>query len=100
MKKRSPLAEKLKKARKAVGMSQRELGKLIKLSDKAVSSYEVGRASPSIEVLKQIGDLTHKPIQYFIDDEPSVEVDIQGKIKAIEKELSDIKEILTKRKTT
>jgi len=98
MKKRSPLAEKLKKARKAVGMSQRELGKLLKLSDKAVSSYEVGRASPNIEVLKKIGDLTHKPVQYFIDDEPSIEVDIQGKIKSIEKELADIRQILLKRK--
>lgn len=97
-KKRPPLADKLKRARKAVGLSQRELGKMLKLSDKAVSSYEVGRAAPSLEVLKKIGELTHKPIQYFMDEELSTEVNIQGKIKVIESELAAIKQILLKRK--
>lgn len=98
MKRKSPsLAEKLKKSRKAVGLSQREMGKILKLSDKAVSSYEVGRAVPSFESLKQISEVTHKPINYFLEDQPSDSLDIQMKIKTIEKELAEIKAILLKK---
>lgn len=96
MKRRSSFAVKLKKARKAVGLSQKDLGKMLELSDKAISSYEVGRAHPSIDILKKIGEITHKPIQYFLEDETSLEIDIQSRIKSIESELAAIRKLLVK----
>jgi transcriptional regulator with XRE-family HTH domain len=98
MKKRTPLPEKLKSARKSVGLSQRDMGKILKLSDKAVSSYEVGRAAPSFESLRQISEVTKKPITYFLEDQVSDEATIDMKIKTIEQELSEIKAILLKDK--
>jgi len=98
MKKKTSLPEKLKTARKSVGLSQRQMGKLLKLSDKAVSSYEVGRAAPSFESLRQIAEVTKKPINYFLEDQVSDEATIDMKIKTIETELREIKEILLKSK--
>lgn len=92
-----PLAERLKKARQDAGLSQKDLGDSLKLSDKAISSYEVGRAVPSIETLKDISRVTHKPVSYFLDDADPDDVDLQIKIKTIEKELLEIKKILEKK---
>lgn len=92
------LSERLKKARQDSGLSQKDLGSALKLSDKAVSSYEVGRAVPSIETLKDIGRLTHRPVSYFFDEVDPEDLDLQIKIKTIEKELLEIKRILAKRK--
>lgn len=90
----SPLAERIKQARLEAGLSQKKLGQAIKLSDKAVSSYEVGRAVPSLDTLKEIGKFTHKPVGYFVDDGDHQDLDLQIRIKTIEKELLEIKKIL------
>lgn len=98
MKNKSVLAEKIKTARKSVGLSQRDMGKILKLSDKAVSSYEVGRAAPNLDALRQIAEVTHKPISYFVEETVDEESLIEVKIKMIEKELSEIKELLIQKK--
>ena len=66
----------------------------LQLSDKAVSSYEVGRAQPGIEVLRDIGQATGRPVTYFIDDEGAEEIDFTVKIRNIEKELAELKTAL------
>lgn len=90
------IGEKIRYAREEAGISQRELGQILQVSDKAISSYEVGRTIPSIRVLKEIGNVVHKPISYFDDSEPN-DIDLQIKIKTIERELLEIKKILEKR---
>lgn len=94
MKKRLNLAQKIKYARKESGLSQKELASQIQLSDKAVSAYEVGRAQPGVEVLRDIGQATGRPVTYFIDEERSEEIDFTVKINNIEKELTEIKQAL------
>jgi len=89
--------QKLKRARKEVGLSQKDLGEALKLSDKAISSYEVDRATPSLDTLKEISKLIHKPISYFLDEIDHDDLDLQIKLKIIEKELLEIKKILKKR---
>jgi transcriptional regulator with XRE-family HTH domain len=96
MKKRLSLADKIRYARTEAGLSQKELGTKIRLSDKAVSSYEVGRAQPSVDILRDIGDATGRPVTYFIDEERSEEIDLVVKIKSIETELAEIKQALKK----
>jgi len=94
MKKRLNISQKIRYARTEAGLSQKDLAVQLQLSDKAVSSYEVGRAQPGIEVLRDIGQATGRPVTYFIDDEGVEEIDFAVKIKNIEKELTELKKAL------
>lgn len=90
----STLATKIKKARKEAGMSQKKLGNALRVSDKAVSSYEVGRALPPLDTLIEIATLTHKPVMYFLDDTKTAEEDLGYKLDKIEKELAAVRQLL------
>jgi transcriptional regulator with XRE-family HTH domain len=90
----SKLGKKLKKARTGAGMSQKQLAAKLKLSDKAVSAYEVGRAEPSLDVLRQISKLTQVSVQYFTDEMPEKEGDVHMKLKRIEQELAEVKKLI------
>lgn len=92
------LGKRIKYARKETGFSQKKLSNYLKVSDKAISAYEVGRTTPSFAVLKKISKLTHKPLSYFDTEEKSEDLDLQIKLKTIEKELLEIKQLLKKRK--
>lgn len=94
------IGDRIKKARKERGLSQKELGEALQLSDKAISSYEVGRAMPNIDVIKEIGRLTYKPIQYFIEDNDPDDLDLQMKLNSIERELLEIKQLLRQQQIT
>lgn len=96
-KKHFTLGEKIKRARKEIGYSQKQFGDALKLSDKAISAYEVDRAEPTISTLKVISKLTHRPAAYFLEDEPIEDLDLQIKISTIERELLEIKNILKKK---
>jgi transcriptional regulator with XRE-family HTH domain len=81
------IGKKIRYAREDTGLSQRELGRMLSVSDKAISSYEVGRTLPNI----------HIPMAYF-DESVSLDVDLQVKIRTIEKELLEIKRLLKEHK--
>ena len=97
IKKSLTIGQKIKKARKEAGMSQEDLGRALGLTDKAVSTYEVGRASPSIDTLKEISKVTYKPITYFMSDGDPDDINLEVKMKIIERELTEIKEILRRK---
>jgi transcriptional regulator with XRE-family HTH domain len=92
------IGEKIRRAREDSHLSQKELGMILKVSDKAISSYEVGRTIPNVQLLKMIGEVVHRPISYFDDTPESEDIDLQIKIKTIEKELLEIKKLLQDRK--
>jgi repressor LexA len=92
------LGNKIKVARKSIGLSQRDLARYIKVSDKAVSSYEVGRSSPSVTVLKKISTIVHKPLSYFDEKAMLTREELMEKLKQIETELKEIKQYLNKKK--
>ena len=92
------LAQKIRKSRKEAGLSQRDLAKALEISDKTISSYEVSRATPSFSTIKKISTLVHKPLSYFDENADTDELDLELKIKLIEKELTEIKSLLKKRK--
>jgi transcriptional regulator with XRE-family HTH domain len=94
------LGEKIKKARKEIGYSQKQFGEALQLSDKAISAYEVDRAEPTISTLKNISKITHRPASYFLEDSNTEDLDLQIKIKTIERELLEIKNLLKKRATS
>jgi len=91
------VGKKIRYAREHMGLSQRQLGKVLALSDKAISSYEVGRTLPNMHILRKLGEVVDRPVAYF-DDSDSVEFDLQNKIKIIEKELLEIKKLLKEQK--
>ena len=97
--KRTKLGLKLKKARKDAGLSQKEVSSVLQLSDKTVSAYEVGRAEPSLDVLRAISRLVDQPLNYFIESEDTDEMDVvlQSKLTKIERELAEIKQLLLNR---
>jgi transcriptional regulator with XRE-family HTH domain len=90
------LGQKIRYARRSIGISQKQLGDLLQLSDKAVSSYEVDRAVPPLETLKEISKHTSRPMSYFLNDSTKNEQTIAEKIIAIEEELREIKALLEK----
>lgn len=91
------IGRRIKKSRKSLGLSQKDLARTLKVSDKTVSSYEVGRTIPSFETITKIGKIVHKPITYFEEGADSTDLDFQIKLKTIEKELLEIKKLLKKR---
>lgn len=91
------IGEKIRKARQDSGLSQKELGAILLITDKAISSYEVGRTIPNMHILKKLGEAVHKPISYFDDTPESEDIDLQIKLKVIEKELLEIKKLLASR---
>jgi repressor LexA len=93
-KKKSVIGMRLKQARKERGLSQKELGDMLKLSDKAVSSYEVGRAFPTVDTLKDISRVTYKPLTYFTEEQDNPDIDLQIKLATIERELLEVKKLL------
>ncbi len=91
------IGKKIRYAREDARLSQKELGKMLSISDKAVSSYEVGRTLPNMHLLGKLGVALHRPIAYF-DDSESLEIDLQAKLRTIENELKDIKKLLRENK--
>lgn len=85
------LGHKIKSARVAAGYSQKDLAKVLRVSDKSISAYEVNRAQPSLNTLKKIAQTVKQPLSYFTEDKSS---DLAKKISDIEKELAEIKKAL------
>jgi len=90
------IAKKLKQARVEAALSQKDLANSLKLSDRTISAYEKGRAMPPLDTLQNISNLTHKSINYFLDEEidEGENLDLQFKLKKIEIELLQIKKAL------
>lgn len=95
--KKHMLGKVIRDARKEIGMSQKDFAKQLRISDKTVSSYEVGRATPGFETLKKISSVVNKPLSYFDTDAPREDIDLEIKLRSIEKELLEIKKLLQKR---
>lgn len=92
------LGEKIKNARREQGLSQKSLAEALEVSDKAISSYEVGRTTPSLETLEKMSTIVKKPLAYFGKENPSKNTDIAEKLASIEKELQEVKELLQQKK--
>lgn len=60
---------KIKQARLRKGLSQKNFGKLIGVSDRAVSKWETGLSKPSVENLFLISDVLNVPMEFFKSDD-------------------------------
>lgn len=96
-KKLSELASRIRSARRASRLSQAQLAGGIGLSDKSISSYEQGRSIPPLGKLKKIAKTTNHPLTYFME-ESGDQATLQQKLILVERELSEIKKLLKKKK--
>lgn len=83
------IGNRIRKYREESGMSQKKLGMILGLSDKAISAYESCRTLPPIETLYRISQELDKPLELFISDE-SEALEVQDRVLRIEKTLSTI----------
>lgn len=97
---KNSIAYKIKRARRESKMSQKELGEALGISDKAISSYEQGRAFPPLKTIQKLAKITHKPVSYFTSgDENEVEYSVSAILANVEKELKEVKDLLSKSQT-
>ncbi len=88
------VGSRIKKAREDIKISQKKLGMILGLSDKAISAYEAGRTFPPIDTLFKIADELDKPIIYFLTENEK-EKSLIERLDSIEKSLKDISEDIT-----
>lgn len=61
------IGERIRKIRASRDLSQKTLGLMLGLSDKAISAYESGRTLPPLDTLFKIAKELEKPVSYFIE---------------------------------
>lgn len=62
---RRVFAERLKQARQAAGISQTEFGASLGLSQRAISTYEVGIREPTLATVARFAQKLHRPLDWF-----------------------------------
>lgn len=67
---RERLAQRLKEAREAVGLSQDEVAKELELPRPAISQIENGNRRVEALELARLAKLYRQPLSFFADDEP------------------------------
>lgn len=87
------LANRIFKARKEAHFSQQTLAQAIGVSDKSISAYEKGRATPSIDKLKKIATSTNQSLNFFTEEKWNQSL-VKNKLNRIEHELKEIKKLL------
>ena len=63
------LGKRIQRARKALGLSLRDLGDQIALSHAAIKKYEDDEVTPSSDVLIKLGKALHVRVEYFFRPE-------------------------------
>ncbi len=72
----SPLSKRLKQAREAIGLSQKQLGIKAGIDEFSASArmnqYETGKHTPDFLTLKQIAKILKLPLPYFYADDETL----------------------------
>ena len=66
------IGEKIKKYREMQGITQSELGRLLSVSNRAVSKWENGESYPSLELIKPISEILNVGIKELLGEKPDV----------------------------
>ena len=86
-------SEKIKIARREMGLTQSELAYRMGISPQSISAFESGRIVPERKYLEKIAQFTHKPIYFFTGEKMEEALDrlakLESEITAIRKLLSE-----------
>ena len=83
--------EKLRQARKAAGMTQKDLAQAVHLKHNAVSNWEKGISSPDPETIRRLCEILRMPPNFFFESEESgalsgVEFALFGEVRQLSPE--------------
>ena len=64
--------------RKAAGLSQSELAKLLKISNSTIGMYEQGRREPSLEILTELSRIFGVSLDFLVLGKATTDLEIQA----------------------
>lgn len=79
------VAENLVSLRKINNMTQGELASKLQYSDNTISRWEIGEASPSIEVLEKIAQIYNVPIDFLFKEHIKKDIEKDERLQKINK---------------
>ena len=75
----STLGERIKEQRKQLGLTQAELGRIIHVTDRAVSKWEQDEGNPDISIIAQLASTLNVTIDYLLTGkEPEIKIIIKS----------------------
>jgi transcriptional regulator with XRE-family HTH domain len=60
------IGERLKKLRKKMGLNQKQLGELIKVTKVSICCYEKGKREPGLSILASLADVLNTSTDYLL----------------------------------
>jgi len=73
------IGEHIKDERLRLGLTQKELGKLVGIANQTLCDWEAGRSTPDVITLAKLANICNRYVSYFTDDLPqSKYVDVLG----------------------
>ena len=69
----SPLAERLKIARRAIGYSLQQVSLESGIGESSISEFENSKREPKFSQLSKLAQVYKKTIEFFLTDEPLIE---------------------------
>lgn len=81
------IGERIKKIRQANGLSQKELGKKLNVSQQMIGQWETGKSNPKIETLRRIADTLEVGLWEIVELN---QMDLETKIQEIPKMTSQL----------
>lgn len=75
------IKNKLKAKRQEAGLTQQELADILHVSRQTISSWEVGRTYPDLEILVKISELYKTPLDDLLKEDSRMVEDITKKVK-------------------
>lgn len=89
------IGSKIVELRKKKKLTQQQLGELLCVTDKTISSWELNRTEPSIEDLKKISETLECGLNYLINENSQKNnIETEIKIKISEQEYNNIEKFL------
>lgn len=79
------IGKKLKQKRQEANLTQKELAEILHVSRQTVSSWEVGRTYPDLDVLVAISELYDTPLDDLLKEDSQMVKDITEKVKKSER---------------
>ena len=84
------IAERIKAARKAAGLTQKELGVRMSISDASVAQYESGKRRPKIETLQRIASALDISLANLVDSPLIQQMDVVDSMSLPDIELKEV----------
>lgn len=91
------IGDRIQKLRKDKGITQEKIGELLFVSAKTVSSWEMNRTEPSLDIIAKLSEVFECTISYLMyGDDEKLDIETEIKIKLQESEYKNLEKFLDK----